>query len=59
MKAQSLAENPVNDDYKPLDTYFPDEEINSIEEVGLMEMRLGNYIVMEQSTKRHRSCVMT
>ena len=33
MKAQALAENPVNDDYKPLDTYFPDEEINSIEEV--------------------------
>ena len=34
MKAQALAENPVNDDYKPLDTYFPDEETNSIEEVG-------------------------
>ena len=34
MKAQALAENPVNDDYKPLDTYFPDEEINSIEELG-------------------------
>ncbi|XP_027769601.1 uncharacterized protein LOC114073842 [Solanum pennellii] len=38
MKAQALAdhlaENPVDSDYEPLDTYFPDEEINSIEEVG-------------------------
>ena len=38
MKAQALvyhlADNPVDDDYEPLDTYFPDEEINSIEEVG-------------------------
>ena len=38
MKAQALAdhlaENPVDGDYEPLDRYFPDEEINSIEEVG-------------------------
>ena len=38
MKSQALAdhlvENPVDGDYKPLDTYFPDEENNSIEEVG-------------------------
>ncbi|XP_015072712.1 uncharacterized protein LOC107016907 [Solanum pennellii] len=38
MKAQALAdhlaENPVDGDYEPLDTCFPDEEINSIEEVG-------------------------
>ena len=34
MKAQALAENPVDGDYEPLDTYFTDEEINSIEEVG-------------------------
>ena len=37
MKAQALvdhlAENPVDGDYEPLDTYFPDEEIKSIEEV--------------------------
>ncbi|XP_070049106.1 uncharacterized protein [Nicotiana tomentosiformis] len=37
MKAQALddhlAENPVDDEYKPLTTYFPDEEVNSIEEV--------------------------
>ncbi|XP_049386715.1 uncharacterized protein LOC125850936 [Solanum stenotomum] len=36
MKAQALAdhlaENPVDDKYEPLRTYFPDEEINSIEE---------------------------
>ncbi|XP_047260857.1 uncharacterized protein LOC124894158, partial [Capsicum annuum] len=36
MKAQALAdhlaENPVDNDYEPLRTYFPDEEINSIEE---------------------------
>jgi len=36
MKAQALAdhlaENPVDDEYEPLRTYFPDEEINSIEE---------------------------
>nr|XP_009788000.1 PREDICTED: uncharacterized protein LOC104235872 [Nicotiana sylvestris] len=28
-----LAENPVDDEYMPLSTYFPDEEVNSIEEV--------------------------
>ncbi|XP_070007964.1 uncharacterized protein [Nicotiana sylvestris] len=37
MKAQTLAdhlaENPVDDEYRPLSTYFPDEEVNSIEEV--------------------------
>ncbi|XP_049388505.1 uncharacterized protein LOC125852866 [Solanum stenotomum] len=37
MKTQALAdhlvENPVDGDYEPLDTYFPDEEINSVEEV--------------------------
>ena len=27
-----LAENPIDDEYKPLKTYLPDEEINSIEE---------------------------
>ena len=26
-----LAENPIEDEYEPLKTYFPDEEINSIE----------------------------
>ncbi|XP_075076835.1 uncharacterized protein LOC142163448 [Nicotiana tabacum] len=35
MKAQALenhlAENPVDDEYQPLSTYFPDEEVNSIE----------------------------
>ncbi|XP_027771374.1 uncharacterized protein LOC114076473 [Solanum pennellii] len=31
--ADHLAENPVDGDYEPLDTYFPDEEINTIEEV--------------------------
>ncbi|XP_060200222.1 uncharacterized protein LOC132628461 [Lycium barbarum] len=30
--ADHLAENPVNDEYEPLNTYFPDEEINSVEE---------------------------
>ncbi|XP_070020383.1 uncharacterized protein [Nicotiana sylvestris] len=37
MKAQALAdhlaENPVDNEYLPLSTYFPDEEVNSIEEV--------------------------
>nr|XP_019069000.2 uncharacterized protein LOC109120082 [Solanum lycopersicum] len=36
MKTQALvdhlAENPIDDEYEPLKTYFPDEEINSIEE---------------------------
>ncbi|XP_015078314.1 uncharacterized protein LOC107022131 [Solanum pennellii] len=36
MKTQALAdhmaENPIDDEYKPLKTYFPDEEINSVEE---------------------------
>uniref|UniRef100_A0A1S4D0F6 Uncharacterized protein n=1 Tax=Nicotiana tabacum TaxID=4097 RepID=A0A1S4D0F6_TOBAC len=35
MKAQALAdhlaENPVDDEYQPLSTYFPDEEVNSVE----------------------------
>ncbi|XP_070031711.1 uncharacterized protein [Nicotiana tomentosiformis] len=31
--ADHLAENPVDDEYKPLTTYFPDKEVNSIEEV--------------------------
>ena len=30
--ADHLAENPIDDEYEPLKTYFPDEEINSIEE---------------------------
>ncbi|XP_070046998.1 uncharacterized protein [Nicotiana tomentosiformis] len=33
--AEHLAENPVDDNYEPLSTYFPDEEVNSIEEVVL------------------------
>ena len=36
MKTQALTdhlpENPIDDEYEPLKTYFPDEEINSIEE---------------------------
>ncbi|XP_075109008.1 uncharacterized protein LOC142180818 [Nicotiana tabacum] len=35
MKAQALAdhltENPVDDEYQPLSTYFPDEEVNLVE----------------------------
>ncbi|XP_070023188.1 uncharacterized protein [Nicotiana sylvestris] len=35
MKAQALtdhlAENPVDDEYQPLSTYFPNEEVNSVE----------------------------
>ncbi|XP_070010870.1 uncharacterized protein [Nicotiana sylvestris] len=35
MKAQALAnhlaENPVDDEYQPSSTYFPDEEVNSVE----------------------------
>ncbi|XP_070025527.1 uncharacterized protein [Nicotiana sylvestris] len=34
MKAQALAdhlaENPVDDEYQPLNIYFPDEEVNSV-----------------------------
>ena len=30
--ADHLAENPIDDEYEPLKTYFPDEDINSIEE---------------------------
>ncbi|XP_070005364.1 uncharacterized protein [Nicotiana sylvestris] len=29
--AYHLAENPVDDEYQPLNTYFPDEEVNSVE----------------------------
>nr|XP_009797171.1 PREDICTED: uncharacterized protein LOC104243646 [Nicotiana sylvestris] len=35
MKAQALADhlvkNPVDDEYQPLSTYFPDKEVNSVE----------------------------
>ncbi|XP_070019656.1 uncharacterized protein [Nicotiana sylvestris] len=35
MKAQALedhlAKNPIDDEYQPLSTYFPDEEVNSVE----------------------------
>ncbi|XP_070005934.1 uncharacterized protein [Nicotiana sylvestris] len=38
MKAQALADhlakNPVDEEYQPLSTYFPDEEINTIEVHG-------------------------
>ncbi|XP_070026598.1 uncharacterized protein [Nicotiana sylvestris] len=38
MKAQALAdylaENPVDDEYQPLSTYFPVEEVNSIEVIS-------------------------
>ena len=33
MKAQALAENPIDDEYEQLKTYFPDEEISCIDEV--------------------------
>ncbi|XP_070032719.1 uncharacterized protein [Nicotiana tomentosiformis] len=29
--ADHLAENPVDDEYQPLSSYFPDEEVNSVE----------------------------
>ncbi|XP_075088328.1 uncharacterized protein LOC142170336 [Nicotiana tabacum] len=29
--ADHLAKNPVDDEYQPLSTYFPDEKVNSIE----------------------------
>ncbi|XP_070009763.1 uncharacterized protein [Nicotiana sylvestris] len=38
MKSQALtdhlAENPVDDEYQPLSTYFPDKEVNSVEVVS-------------------------
>ncbi|XP_070002381.1 uncharacterized protein [Nicotiana sylvestris] len=38
MKAQALvdhlAENLVDDEYQPLNTYFPDEEVNSVEAIS-------------------------
>ncbi|XP_070014126.1 uncharacterized protein [Nicotiana sylvestris] len=38
MKAQALAdhlaENSIDDDYQPLNTYFPDEEVNSVETIS-------------------------
>ncbi|XP_070041640.1 uncharacterized protein [Nicotiana tomentosiformis] len=38
--ADHLVENPVDDDYKPLSTYFPDEEVNSIEEIVSDDIRV-------------------
>ena len=41
MKAQALAdhlaENPVDEDYEPLKTYFPDEEVMHIDELEQVE----------------------
>ncbi|XP_070024901.1 uncharacterized protein [Nicotiana sylvestris] len=38
MKAQALAdhlaENPVDDEYQPLNTYFPNEEVNSVKVIS-------------------------
>ncbi|XP_070002528.1 uncharacterized protein [Nicotiana sylvestris] len=38
MKTQALANhldvNPVDDEYQPLNTYFPDEEVNSVEAIS-------------------------
>ncbi|XP_070008344.1 uncharacterized protein [Nicotiana sylvestris] len=38
MKAQALAyhlaKNPVDDEHQPLNTYFPDEEVNSVEAIS-------------------------
>ncbi|XP_070004760.1 uncharacterized protein [Nicotiana sylvestris] len=38
MKAQALAdhlaENPVDDEYQPLSTYFPNKEVNSVEAIS-------------------------
>ncbi|XP_070001733.1 uncharacterized protein [Nicotiana sylvestris] len=38
MKAQALAdhlaENPIDDEYQPLRTYFPDEEVNLVEAIS-------------------------
>ena len=37
MKAQALvdhlAENPIDEEYKPLKTYFPDEEVSCVNEI--------------------------
>ena len=37
MKSQALAdhlvENPINEEYEPLKTYFPDEEVSYVDEV--------------------------
>ena len=50
--ADHLAENPVDGDYEPLDTYFQDEEINSIEEVGSNENQVWQlYFDGETNTK--------
>ena len=39
MKAQALAdhlaENPIDEEYEPLKTYFPDEEVSCVDEVGI------------------------
>ncbi|XP_070014832.1 uncharacterized protein [Nicotiana sylvestris] len=40
MKAQALAENPVDEEYEPLRNYFPDEEVMHIDELEQAE-KLG------------------
>ncbi|XP_070004779.1 uncharacterized protein [Nicotiana sylvestris] len=35
--ADNLAENPVDEEYEPLKTYFPDEEVMHIDECGPVE----------------------
>ncbi|XP_070022446.1 uncharacterized protein [Nicotiana sylvestris] len=52
MKAQALsyhlAENPVDDEYEPLKTYFPDEEVMCVDEVYRDENPGQNYPVTAQ-----------
>ncbi|XP_075077358.1 uncharacterized protein LOC142164085 [Nicotiana tabacum] len=52
MKAQDLtdhlAENPVDEDYGPLKTYFPDEEMLHVDEVDLNE-KLGWKIIFDRA----------
>ena len=50
MKAQALAdhlaENPIDEEYEPLKTYFPDEEIFVSMKLFMITIKVGNYSLM-------------
>ncbi|XP_070029095.1 uncharacterized protein [Nicotiana sylvestris] len=59
MKSQALAdhvaENPVEDEYQPLSTYFPDEEVNLVEHYTVIA-RL--WFFYTNNTTEYEACIM-
>ena len=62
VKAQALAdhmaENPVDDDYRPLKTYFPDEEVTFVAE-DIFEEYDGWRMFFDGAKNLNGSCIRT